>query len=33
VYEDEIATFEDIRSFETELSRLIAAGAFDDDGV
>lgn len=33
VYEDEIATFEDIRSFETELSRLIAAGQFDDDGV
>jgi hypothetical protein len=33
VYADEIATFEDIRSFETELSRLIAAGAFDDDGV
>jgi hypothetical protein len=33
VYEDEIATFADIRSFETELSRLIAAGAFDDDGV
>jgi hypothetical protein len=33
VYADDIATFEDIRSFETELSRLIAAGAFDDDGV
>jgi hypothetical protein len=33
VYEDDIATFEDIRSFETELSRLIAAGQFDDDGV
>jgi hypothetical protein len=33
VYDDEIATFEDIRSFETELSRLIAAGQFDDDGV
>lgn len=33
VYEDEIATFADIRSFETELSRLIAAGQFDDDGV
>lgn len=33
VYQDEIATFEDIRSFETELSRLIAAGQFDDDGV
>jgi len=33
VYADEIATFEDIRSFETELSRLIAAGAFDDEDV
>lgn len=33
VYEDEVATFEDIRSFETELSRLLAAGAFDDDEV
>lgn len=33
VYEDEVATFEDLRSFETELSRLIAAGQFDDTGV
>lgn len=33
VYADEVASFEDVRSFETELSRLIAAGAFDDDGV
>jgi hypothetical protein len=33
VYADELATYEDIRSFETELSRLIAAGQFDDDGV
>lgn len=33
VYADEIATLADIRSFETELSLLIAAGQFDDDGV
>lgn len=31
VYDDEVATFEDIRSFETELSLLLAQGKFDDD--
>jgi hypothetical protein len=31
VYDDDIATIEDIRSFETELSRLIAAGQFDEE--
>lgn len=30
VYDDEIAEYEDIRTFETELSRLIAQGQFDD---
>lgn len=31
VYEDDVATIEDIRTFETELSRLIAAGQFDEE--
>jgi hypothetical protein len=31
VFDDDVATFDDIKSFETELSKLIAQGQFDDD--